>query len=64
MDLETGEVLARYVDFGTNIPPIGIGGNSLGDYKFWMRKRSCVSGPTMLEKIRFNDLKGILRDIG
>ncbi|MBW9276124.1 MAG: hypothetical protein K1563_20810, partial [Candidatus Thiodiazotropha sp. (ex. Lucinisca nassula)] len=41
VDLETGGVLARYVDFGTNIPPIGIGGNSLGDYKFWMQKRSC-----------------------
>ncbi|MCU7850520.1 MAG: hypothetical protein KZQ89_21620, partial [Candidatus Thiodiazotropha sp. (ex Lucinoma kastoroae)] len=36
VDLKTGEALARYVDFGTNIPPIGIGGNSLGDYKFWM----------------------------
>ncbi|MEW8042618.1 MAG: hypothetical protein AB2789_13235 [Candidatus Thiodiazotropha endolucinida] len=64
VDFETGEVLARYVDFKTSIPPIGIGGSSLGDYKFWMRKRSCVSGPTMPEKIRFNDLKGILRDIG
>ncbi|MEW7973904.1 MAG: hypothetical protein AB2777_20835 [Candidatus Thiodiazotropha endolucinida] len=64
VDFETGEVLARYVDFKTSIPPIGIGGSSLGDYKFWMRKRSCVSGPTMSEKIRFNDLKGILRDIG
>ncbi|MCU7937273.1 MAG: hypothetical protein KZQ99_20830 [Candidatus Thiodiazotropha sp. (ex Dulcina madagascariensis)] len=41
VDLKTGEVLARYVDFGTNIPPIGIGGNSLGDYKIWMQKSSC-----------------------
>ncbi|MES9987280.1 MAG: hypothetical protein ABW077_05145 [Candidatus Thiodiazotropha endolucinida] len=44
VDFETGEVLARYVDFKTNIPPIGIGGSSLGDYKFWMQKGSCEKG--------------------
>ncbi|MCU7873329.1 MAG: hypothetical protein KZQ91_11340 [Candidatus Thiodiazotropha sp. (ex Lucinoma borealis)] len=64
VDLITGEVLARYVDFGTNIPPIGIGGSSLGDYKFWMQKRSCVGGQKMPEKIRFNGLARILEDLG
>ncbi|MCU7937271.1 MAG: hypothetical protein KZQ99_20820 [Candidatus Thiodiazotropha sp. (ex Dulcina madagascariensis)] len=43
VDLKTGKALARYVDFGTNIPPIGIGGNSLSDYKIWMQKSSCES---------------------
>ncbi|MCG8090914.1 MAG: hypothetical protein JAY62_14285 [Candidatus Thiodiazotropha endolucinida] len=64
VDFKSGEVLARYVDFGTNIPPIGIGGSNIGDYKFWMYKRSCVNDSTKSEKIIFKDLENKIRDIG
>ncbi len=61
---KTGVVMAGYVDFSTDIPPIGIGGDSLGDYKIWMMKRSCEVGQTMPEQIKFNGFKGIIEDIG
>ncbi|MES9830208.1 MAG: hypothetical protein ABW201_18260 [Candidatus Thiodiazotropha sp.] len=41
--MDTGEVIARYVDFRTNIAPLGIGSSDLSDYKFWMYKDSCES---------------------
>ncbi|MCU7847952.1 MAG: hypothetical protein KZQ89_08070 [Candidatus Thiodiazotropha sp. (ex Lucinoma kastoroae)] len=59
VDMKTGEVLARYVDLGTNIPPIGIGGNSLSDYKFWMQKKSCGGGKE--SKKIFRELKRQIR---
>ncbi|MBT3029757.1 MAG: hypothetical protein G8D81_20915 [gamma proteobacterium symbiont of Clathrolucina costata] len=43
VDMDTGEVIARYVDFRTNIAPLGIGSSDLSDYKFWMYKDSCES---------------------
>ncbi|MCU7890866.1 MAG: hypothetical protein KZQ78_04300 [Candidatus Thiodiazotropha sp. (ex Ustalcina ferruginea)] len=59
VDIKTGEVLAQYVDLGTNIPPIGIGGNSLSDYKFWMQKKSCGGGNE--SKKSFRELKSLIR---
>ena len=41
VDKATGEVLARYVDFSTNVGPIAVGARSLRDYKFWMASGSC-----------------------
>jgi len=41
VDVKNDEILARYVDFMTDIPPIGWGANSLSDYKIWIQKRSC-----------------------
>lgn len=41
IDTRTREMLANNVDFATNIPPLGLSGNDLSDYKFWMQKRSC-----------------------
>ena len=41
IDFKNNEILAKYVDYKTDIPAIGLGGNSLDDYKIWMQKRSC-----------------------
>ncbi len=42
VDLETGEVLARYVDFSTDIQGVETGsGKTIADYKIWLGKRSC-----------------------
>ncbi len=41
IDRKTGKVIAQYIDFSTDILPIGIGSDDLSDYKFWMQKRSC-----------------------
>ncbi len=41
VDLKTGEIIVQKIDFGTSIPPLGIGGGSLSDYKFWLQKSTC-----------------------
>jgi len=41
VDVKTGEILARYVDFNTDIPPAALGARRSGAYKLWMMKRSC-----------------------
>ncbi len=50
VDTQTGEVLARYVDFDTDIPAIGLGANRLSDYKIWMMKGSCEKGDGLRTK--------------
>ncbi len=57
VDTMTDEVLARYVDFDTDIPPTAMGGKGDGAYKVWMMKRSCESGNkvrTKPNKFMFN----------
>jgi len=44
VDTKTGKILARYVDFSTDIPPITYGVKSPGAYKIWMAKESCEVG--------------------
>lgn len=41
VDTESGDVLAQFVDYGTDIPALGLGGNELAHLKFWMHKDSC-----------------------
>lgn len=45
VDLETGEVLARYVDFSTDIRALGLGPRGMRDYKPWLVQKRCPVGP-------------------
>ena len=59
VDVETGEVLARYVDFDTDILGVerGTAARGLRDYKFWLVTGSCESGDerrTRPLKFQFN----------
>ena len=53
VDTETGEVLARYIDFNTDIPSSVRGVKHPEAYKIWMIKRSCEA-PELPLKVRFN----------
>lgn len=44
IDMKTGVVLARYVDFNTDIRVIGLGTRNIRDYKLWLNYRSCETG--------------------
>lgn len=62
VDTQTGEVLARYVDFDDGL-------NSrdpqrFRDFKLWLWTGSCEGGQKMPERIIFNGFKGIIEDIG
>ncbi|MCO6411335.1 MAG: hypothetical protein J5I92_01195 [Thiogranum sp.] len=41
VDMKTGEVLARYVDFDTDIQVAGLGPRDIRDLKFWLKYKSC-----------------------
>jgi hypothetical protein len=41
IDYKTKIVIARHIDYATDIPPIGLIDDKLSDYKFWMQKASC-----------------------
>jgi len=61
VDRETGEVLARYVDFSTDILGVNRGTASRGisDYKIWMMKRSCESDAH--SRKRFNEFYHLVK---
>jgi hypothetical protein len=56
IDTKTGQVIVSYVDYATDILPIGIGSDRLSDYKFWMQKSSCESSGHYERSIKFNGL--------
>jgi len=50
IDIDTNEVLAQYIDFRTDILPLGVGAGEISAYKFWLRKRSCEAKISDLRK--------------
>jgi len=54
VDTQNGEVLARHIDFDTDIPPIGLGIRRPGAYKIWMMKDSCEAGDIRINQVQFN----------
>lgn len=54
VDMNTGEVLARYANFSTNIDGI-IGAENIRDYKVWMSRRLCEpEGGGHPQRMEFN----------
>lgn len=65
VDRETGEVLAQYVDFRTDIQGVETGyGSGFSDYKVWLTKRSCVEGAENPHVMKFNDLFSNVKKLG
>jgi len=62
VDKETGEVLAQYIDFSTDIRPITVGARSLRDYKFWMASESCESD--VASRTRFYEFESTFENLG
>ncbi len=65
VDTETGKVLARYVDFDTDILGVerGTAARGIRDYKFWLAAGSC-EGQRKDERVEFNGFKGMIEDMG
>lgn len=61
VDTLNGEVLARYVDFDTDIPPLGIGGEGFSAYKIWMMKESCEADSSRPLERRFRLYKYLIQ---
>jgi hypothetical protein len=63
VDTETGETLARYVDFDTDIRAVerGIEARGLRDYKFWLATESCERAGQNMPKRKFNEFYHLLK---
>ena len=61
VDTKTGEVLASYVDFNTDIPPIALGVKRPGAYKIWMMKRSCELDSAKQNERKFYEFKYLIK---
>jgi len=65
VDLKTGEVLARYVDFSTDIQGVEVGSDkTISDYKIWLGKGSCEPEGGKINRINFYRFKHQLQDTG
>ncbi|HEB96694.1 MAG TPA: hypothetical protein ENI96_09735 [Sedimenticola thiotaurini] len=66
IDHKTGETLARYVDFRTDIIPLGLGGIGLNGrlFKLWMMKNSCEEKQVRRKgQEQFNDMLHKLKSL-
>jgi len=64
VDKKTGEILAQYIDFNTDIPPLGLGIKRSGAYKLWMMKGSCEHGMWPEKQIKFNGYYTAIKKLG
>ena len=66
VDTKTGEVLARYVDFSTDILGVSVGSSARGlfDYKVWMMKRSCEKDGHKVNRGHFFDFESVFEKLG
>jgi hypothetical protein len=63
VDTKTGEILTRYIDFETDIPPAASGTNLPGAYKLWMMKSSCENN-YLPQQIQFNGFQQSVELLG
>ena len=64
IDKETSKVLARYIDFVTDVRAIGLGPRNMSDYKFWLKINSCESSGKKNNQIRFFEFEGAVEKLG
>ena len=62
-DVKTGEVLAKYVNFDTDVGNVETGLRNFRDYKFWLRIDSCESSDRS-QQMKFNGYLGSIKDLG
>jgi len=65
VDIKTGEILAKNIDFYTNIKNLMTGRNhKLRDFKVWMKIDSCESGNHYYESMKLNDFLSEIKELG
>jgi len=65
VDIQTGEVLAEYIDFYTNlINPMVIPTTQLRDFKMWMKINSCEKSGRRINRKRFYQFEAIIENLG
>jgi len=66
VDLKTGAVLARYVDFSTDIGGVetGYSASGLKDYKLWMMRRSCEAEGHKVNRGNFYKFEAEVEKLG
>jgi len=65
MDLKTGEMLARYVDFSIDIQGVEVGSDkTISDYKIWLGKQSCEADGHKVNRRLLFEFEGEIEKLG
>ncbi|MCU7850516.1 MAG: hypothetical protein KZQ89_21600, partial [Candidatus Thiodiazotropha sp. (ex Lucinoma kastoroae)] len=64
VDMKNDNVLAKYIDFDTDIRALGLGTKNFRDMRVWLMARSCEVGELMSKKIQFNDYFSAIKKSG
>jgi hypothetical protein len=64
VDVKTGEILARHVDFRTGWGNFAIGANELRDYKLWLVNKSCETKERMESAKQFSKFENSIKRAG
>lgn len=62
IDKASKVVMARYVDFDTDIRGVSLSPRNIRDYKFWIRKWSCEADDAMLARKQFYQFENSVGD--
>jgi hypothetical protein len=63
IDIETGELLAEYVDFDTDIIQLGLGPRYFRDYRVWLNADSCGAS-NRKQGVKFNGFYYKVKQLG
>jgi hypothetical protein len=61
VDRLTGEILAKYIDFDTDIKEIGLGPRNFRDYKAWLKVDSCETNKSRPLENQFYKFKYLFK---
>jgi hypothetical protein len=61
VDSLTGEILAKYIDFDTDIRAIALGPRNFRDYKAWLKVDSCESSGHKSHRKEFSAFKHLIK---
>lgn len=61
VDINSGEILARYVDFNTGVGNPLVADESIRDYKWWLKVQSCESDGNKINRSNFYAFKYLIK---
>lgn len=64
VDRATGQVLAEYIDFNTNIIALGLGPRNFRDYKLWLKVDSCEIAGHKKNQKEFYQFEASIENLG
>jgi hypothetical protein len=64
IDFQTGEIMAQYVDFDTDIRALVLGLRNFRDYRVWLNADSCETDGRKLDRSNVYMLEDLIENLG